>query len=239
MTDESELITLAPEEVLLRYLLPLDPESLQKACRSFRAFSEVCRNEFFWKRKVEHDFGSIPKHDTWKKTWIKLITLHRVEITSEYSLGLHDIPNMNAFVVSDIEDVEDIPNRPLTKDEMGYLLTNTQEIVKTSNLLNGVFNLSDILVDYGRQHVIFVFDQNDESLAQKNFFTPGGLRDELIREISDVNNNDRFGTIPITPSDDEDRYIALGDLYVLEVKVMKGHSTEIMTMGNMNKQYYY
>jgi len=69
----SDLIVSTPDEILIEYLINLDQKSLQSACRSFKRFSEICRDEYFWRRKTKKDFGSIGKDEgsTWKKTWIR------------------------------------------------------------------------------------------------------------------------------------------------------------------------
>ncbi len=48
--EVSPLIS-APNEVLEQYLLSLDPKSLQNACRSHRTFTDICRDDYFWKNE--------------------------------------------------------------------------------------------------------------------------------------------------------------------------------------------
>lgn len=48
LTINMSIITDVPDEIIMQYLLRLDPQSLQSACRLNRQYAAVCEDEVFW-----------------------------------------------------------------------------------------------------------------------------------------------------------------------------------------------
>lgn len=48
-------------EIMMQILLPLDYESLINACQTNKDLDAICQDQYFWKLKVEHDYGSVTK----------------------------------------------------------------------------------------------------------------------------------------------------------------------------------
>lgn len=46
-------------EITSQILLNLDYDELMNACRINKDFNKVCHDDYFWKLKIEHDFGTI------------------------------------------------------------------------------------------------------------------------------------------------------------------------------------
>jgi hypothetical protein len=66
-------------EITSQILLSLDYEDLINACQTNKDFNKVCQDEYFWKLKVEHDYGMLtqdkPLNITYRQQYIDLMTI--------------------------------------------------------------------------------------------------------------------------------------------------------------------
>lgn len=74
--NKMSILTEVPDEIIREYLLHLDAQSLQSACRLNRQYANICRDDVFWKWKIQVDYPDLeleePSFDSWKETWIFL-----------------------------------------------------------------------------------------------------------------------------------------------------------------------
>lgn len=55
-------ITDFPAEVLLNQMLFMNYSDLQAFCSSNPIFNRICSDDYFWKVKIEHDFGMLTQY---------------------------------------------------------------------------------------------------------------------------------------------------------------------------------
>jgi hypothetical protein len=60
--DENGDISDLPNEILFQISYDLDPKSLLNLCQTSKKYSNICKNETFWKRKIQIDFGEISNY---------------------------------------------------------------------------------------------------------------------------------------------------------------------------------
>lgn len=80
-------------EIMSQILLPLDYKELIKACQTNKDFNKVCKDDYFWKLKVEHDYGMLsrdkPSDITYRQQYIDLMTSR--DVLSAVDRGRLDI----------------------------------------------------------------------------------------------------------------------------------------------------
>jgi len=193
--DESFPILLSPIDVLERYLLELDPESLQSACRSCREFADICRDDDFWKLKLKKDFGeNIKKEDTWKKTWISHVTLPKIEFNFIFSTY-----RLDKYADHDSNWYENFTNHDITDTERNYLLKYFVKLIEHSKILNGEFNLDEIVINGNDILFIFTFSHYFLNYAGR-YFDPKNVLQELIHFLSKPYNS-FYGALPLDEGD--------------------------------------
>lgn len=62
IASASSLTTHIPE-ITSRILLNLNYDDLMSACNTNKDFNKVCHDNYFWKLKIEHDFGTITRYE--------------------------------------------------------------------------------------------------------------------------------------------------------------------------------
>jgi hypothetical protein len=66
-------------EITSRILLSLNYDDLLNACRINKDFNKVCQDDYFWKLKVEHDYGMLTKYKptniTYHQQYVDLMTI--------------------------------------------------------------------------------------------------------------------------------------------------------------------
>ena len=168
MADTEEdlpAIIKTPNEIFEKFLLPLDPESLQKACRTHSKFADICNNEFFWKRKMKFDYPSILESNivggSYKETWKNIIFFvpkhGNIEMWKSLTLLIPEYENIETWKslipfiskYGRIETVE-IPVTLVLSRKIGYDV----DIVRTSKVNHNhspdvVNNILDIYHDEG------------------------------------------------------------------------------------------
>lgn len=84
MADTGRNFSKLPPELQFEIALGLDDRSLQKLCRTNRYFAVLCRDEYFWQKKIKRDYPDSYKDlrktwkdenypdKFWKKTWENL-----------------------------------------------------------------------------------------------------------------------------------------------------------------------
>jgi len=195
MADNQSLLLLAPPEVLMLYLVTLDPKSLQAACRSSKEFSNVCKDDYFWYQKVTHDYGEVVKRDTWKKTWINM---RKYEFVYEYELY-----NYDATEASKDEDYEwtgySTPyNRVITKDEVEYLTNFLGDMFATSG---DVLILDEVIIDTNQNIITFVVLENPSDHYVKVSYIVDQL-DRYFKEWTKYTNG--VSLLPLNDGDEFD-----------------------------------
>jgi len=165
MADTQSSLLSAPNEILMQYLLPLDGESLQNACRSFKLFNDICKDDYFWHMKVEHDFGIIDKKDTWKNTWIRTTKEKIYEFVYKYDMRRYD---ERRFLNEDEWIMEELPNRNFSQFETKMLYDYLADFVKQSAILHRYLELTDIIIESNSQRITFKFIEKDKSAKANN-----------------------------------------------------------------------
>jgi hypothetical protein len=83
-----------PEELVMEFMLSSDRYSLQDICRTNKLTAEICRDEYFWKRKLQIDFQTDERlpNKSYKETWIIMPYISRVKlgIVGESGIGIYD-----------------------------------------------------------------------------------------------------------------------------------------------------
>lgn len=172
MADTQSSLLSAPNEILMQYLLPLDAESLQNACRSFKLFSDICKDDYFWYMKVERDFGMIDKKDTWKNTWIKASKEKTYEFVYNYSIYRYD---ERGLLDEDERIMVELPNREFSQSEVEMLYQYFTEFITESDILYRSLELTDVIVESNSRRMTFKFIEKDKSVK----VTPERLKEEL------------------------------------------------------------
>ncbi len=84
--DSNLNLDILPPEVVTQFLLRLSLKDLANYCQTYKAASEYCQSDAFWKDKYRYDFGlPIPKNPT--KLWIDLYK-EKMRRNSPISAGL-------------------------------------------------------------------------------------------------------------------------------------------------------
>lgn len=162
MNTTAPILT-TPDELLMEYLLYLDPESLQNACISNRRFAEICRDDFFWKRKIEVDFGSARSEfkKTWKDIWIEK-TLYpptpTYTIIMEVDIVLTDDPYNKNF--------------ELTENEINTLNARIQTYNQLQQRTIGIKTTTRIL-DTENKKIIVTFETETAIISKRELLWEG------------------------------------------------------------------
>jgi len=65
-------------EIMSQVLLQLDYKELVKSCQTNKDFNKVCQDDYFWKLKVEHDYGMLtrdkPLDITYRQQYVDFMT---------------------------------------------------------------------------------------------------------------------------------------------------------------------
>jgi len=148
--DDIPPILESPREILEKFLIELDYKSLQSACRAHRKFSEICRDDRFWRLKLEHDYNiTIKNKATWKETWIDKIK-PKLQLTWEY------------VVYDEGDDTTYLSYRDYTYEEINSIKEYISEVMNDPvNLDYGeyferYFFLDDIVIN--DNEITFIFD---------------------------------------------------------------------------------
>lgn len=61
-----------PPELVMEFMLRVERYSLQNVCRTNRLTAAICNDEYFWRRRLEIDYGTRERvhSKTYKETWI-------------------------------------------------------------------------------------------------------------------------------------------------------------------------
>jgi len=66
-------------ELMMQFLLPLSHDDLMNACKTNTDFRRICQDDYFWKLKVEHDYGMVtqdkPASITYRQQYIGLLVI--------------------------------------------------------------------------------------------------------------------------------------------------------------------
>lgn len=66
-------------EIISRILLSLDYKHLIHACQINKDFNRACQDDYFWKLKVEHDYGTViqnkPPNITYRQQYVDFMTI--------------------------------------------------------------------------------------------------------------------------------------------------------------------
>lgn len=77
--DNLALPTHVPE-IISQILLALDYKDLMNTCQTNKDFNEVCQDNYFWKLKVEQDYGTVtedkPSNITHRQQYFDLMTIN-------------------------------------------------------------------------------------------------------------------------------------------------------------------
>ena len=175
--DINNLILDLPVEIIFEMLYLLDREELMHICSTHTLLASICRDEFFWMKKVEKDSGIVTKSDdvSWKE--------------------VYKHPPNHIKVLYEIENSE--TNYPV----LGYELTNENKEFIKKNLkiildewIDEFFDDTDLkfIESYIYDDSIYLEFKEEVNMSDNNFLA------SLLSTINiDVSDYDHEMSIPI------------------------------------------
>jgi len=169
MSDDRSPLLRSPPEVLMLYLVTLDPKSLQAACRSSKEFNNVCQDDYFWYQKVLHDYGEMDKRNTWKRTWMNV---RKYKFVYDYELYNYDKAEADRDIDYEWTGYPPSYNRIITKTEVEYLTNFLSDLLYASN---GDYILDEVVIDSNNHLITFIILENPSD----DYASPSTIADKL------------------------------------------------------------
>ncbi len=170
-----------PNEILMKIMLEASPKDLQALCRTSKAHAQICRNDYFWKRRFQQDFPNLYNPDfkgSFKILWEIILTKREIiDQIKDYFKETHE-----SFEVTQPDDNTIVVNNHLaefgnTWDRSGKTLNLHQRVLSYS-FDSKIYNTLKTFADH----------LNRETLHKVSILDPGNIImfEDIIIEDSTI-----------------------------------------------------
>lgn len=166
--------------------LQMPLRNLIALCGANRKFSQICKSEVLWERKLKNDYGitrKAPGIDTWKTSYY-MVNVHNLQ---PGNVGFLTSPGLIRFT----SKFEQFPLEPETRDKMNFTVS---DFVLFNDLLTIFFPTSDPAFVFYSSLDPFTFKRNPATnLYYTDFKLQNGIRGKLFY-FSKFRNDDPHHT---------------------------------------------
>lgn len=190
-------LTHLPYEMVFHILLMLDGKSLLDTFRVNKDLYTISRDDYFWQKKVQVDFGNVPMLDNWKNTW--LMYHDGLKITFKYMWADSDTQGNNI----------DYSPTSIPNELKGVFVEIVEEAISN---INPIFKRDDVPIRVGSKYFIDIHDYDFDVYLSLDGHTISNrqivtelipLFDELIN-VGIIEDDERFPPTTWTYQDPDD-----------------------------------